>query len=57
MIKIEEPKIIPIQVKAEEKLDEIEKQARQEQPYQESTNVIVIPQEYKFKSPAKYSFK
>ena len=49
--KIEMPKIEPIKI--EPIINEIELT----EPYKAEENVIVIPQEYKIKSPAKYSFK
>ena len=55
--KEDEPTIIPLQVKEETKEDVNNNVSQVEQPYKDGDNVIVIPQEYRFKSPAKYSFK
>ena len=49
--KMELPKIEPV------KIEPVVEKITPSEPYKAEENIIVIPQEYKIKSPAKYSFK
>lgn len=53
--KKEEPNITPLQVKLE--VGKIEETKVLEDVYKEGSNTVVVTREFKFKSPAKYSFK
>ena len=55
MTKKEEPNITPLQVKLE--VGKIEETKVLEDVYKEGNSTVVVTREFKFKSPAKYSFK